>query len=108
MSRSLRERVKDPAWWGEQVAHGLIGAAIAAVVFLAGWLAQRRRNPALWLLVGAVVSALIGGVRELVQNWGDVDNSIGDAVVDAVVWAVCGAAVAVTGWGVLWRLRVGK
>ncbi len=65
MSRPLSERVKDWRWWGEQVAHVVLGAVAAL--------------PAVWGPLPAVTALcagiLIAGVREYEQrpvgSWGD-------------------------------------
>lgn len=45
-------------------------------------------------MVGAVLLSIAAGVgREIVQNWGDTDGSLGDSIVDAVAWST-GAVIA--------------
>lgn len=34
-----------------------------------------------------MLSVGVGVGRELVQNWGDVDGSLGDSIVDGAVWS---------------------
>ena len=64
MSRTLPERAKDWRWWGEQVAHVLMGLAVAAIAFYA--------DSALECFAAA---ALFGLIREALQwpieSWSD-------------------------------------
>lgn len=79
MARSLRERAKDWKWWGEQVAHVLMGAAVS---FAALW------ADAAWeCLVFAVIFGLIReGLQWPIDSWGD-------AAVDFAAVILGGAAV---------------
>lgn len=56
---------------------------------------RRDRRRRLWpFVVGAVLLSIAAGVgREIVQNWGDTDGSLGDSIVDAVAWST-GAVIA--------------
>ena len=87
MARSLAERARDWRWWGEQVAHALLGAVAALP---AAW------GPLPWLTCPAS-ALLLGVVREYeqrpVQSWGD-------TIVDTVATLLGGLVV---GLGMLAR-----
>ena len=87
MSRTLVERASDPIWYGEQVAHALLGAVAALP---AAW------GPLPWLTCPAS-ALLLGVVREYeqrpVQSWGD-------TIVDTVATLLGGLVV---GLGMLAR-----
>ncbi|TFH40900.1 MAG: hypothetical protein E4H01_15770 [Lysobacterales bacterium] len=94
MPRSLPERMKDWRWWGEQVLHFLAGWAI---VWCGAVVLGAFRVPLDWLPTILVpLACFAGGVREIVQNWGDYDGSLGDSIVDLGAWClgatVCGVA----------------
>lgn len=94
MPRSLLERMVDPYWYMEQVLHFLAGWAI---VWCGAVVLGAFRVP-LWLVPQILVplACFAGGVREIVQNWGDYDGSLGDSIVDLGAWClgatVCGVA----------------
>lgn len=97
MARSLRERIRDPKWWGEQVGHLAIGASALAIV--AGLSRARFRG---WQLVAGGVTALVWVVvRELVD--GLPIESVGDMLVDSA-FTLAGGLVA---GGVCWALGWG-
>lgn len=101
MPRDLRERARDWRWWGEQVAHQLAGLAIAALVAVPVFIGRRRRSGWVWVVLALVVGISTGIAREVVQNWGDAEGSVGDSVVDAIAWgsgAAFGSAVALAVW----------
>lgn len=99
MPRPLRERVRDPAWWAEQTAHWWAGDAIGS---LAGWIATLPfHGDARWFAGGcaAITAAAVSAiVREVAQNWGDEDGSVGDAIADAVCWTLGGVRASVPFW----------
>ncbi len=86
MSRPLSERVKDWRWWGEQVAHFILGAVAAL--------------PAVWgpmpITAGTCAAGLLAIVREYEQrpvgSWGD---TIIDAVAVILGGFACGIIVRV-------------
>lgn len=49
------------------------------------------------------MSAGIGVGRELVQNWGDTDGSLGDSIVDASAWAFGAVCAGVTACEIIRR-----
>lgn len=63
---------------------------------------RRDRRRRLWpVVVGAVVLSVAAGVgREIVQNWGDTDGSLGDSIVDAAAWSLG----AITAGGIAWAI----
>ena len=77
VARSLRERTRDPKWWGEQVAHFCFIAAppVAICLGLAEW-----GGPGWQPLAGFCASAWIVLLRELIDQW-PID-SLGDMLVD--------------------------
>ena len=46
------------------------------------------------------MSIAAGVGREIVQNWGDTDGSVGDSIVDAAAWSLG----AITAGGVAWAI----
>lgn len=78
MPRSLAERARDWRWWGEQVAHAILGAVAALP---AVW------GPLPWLL-GPCAALLVAGVREYEQrpvgSWGDLAVDVGATVLGGV------------------------
>jgi len=87
MTRTLSERVRDPWWWLEQVAHLVLGGAIVYAFSDMGDFGSLS------------FSTFLGVLRELIQNlrfngwrpyW---DGSIPDAGVDMTAW-VLGAILA--------------
>jgi hypothetical protein len=40
------------------------------------------------LLLGPIVSLVLGGLREAFQNWGDEDNDYTDMAIDLAVWCL--------------------
>lgn len=87
MSRPLSERVKDWKWWGEQVVHFLVGGIIVA--FIAFFVAVGGIDPGGWARVSIVAVAVWGGaLREIIQNFGDTDGSLGDSIVDMSMWTL--------------------
>lgn len=99
--------MREPEWYArlprwarkvvDQLAHAAIGAAIAGLV---GGLSRLRLSWRWSALAGGCASALGAIVYELAQNLGDAENNVADAVLDAAVWSLAGAAVAVSIWGV--------
>jgi hypothetical protein len=83
MSRSLAERAKDGMWWAEQVGHAALGWVIVWLFVLIGV------SP----VVAVGLSCWAGAVRELTQNFGDIDGSLGDTLVDSFAWML-GAVIA--------------
>lgn len=99
--------MSDPRWYSrmprwarkvvDQTAHAAAGAAIAAAATGLARLGLRWR----WAVVVGVVTAGAAAVGyELVQNLGDAENDVADAVLDAAVWTVAGVAGALALWGV--------
>lgn len=78
MARTLTERMKDWRWWGEQVAHVLIGAVVAL--------------PAVWGPLPAVTAVcagiLVAGIREYEQrpvgSWGDLAVDVAAVVLGSL------------------------
>lgn len=99
--------MSDPRWYArlprwkrqivDQSAHLGIGAGAA---LLAGGLALIRLRARWAALIGGLVGTLSGVVREVVQNVGDSDNRVWDAVLDAGVWGIGGALGALGVWGI--------
>jgi len=86
MARTLSERMKDWRWWGEQLAHILLGGATAAFTLIG--------NP-----IGACTAAAawLGFWREYeqrpIQSWGDTIfdwscTTLGGLVLGIVIWLV--------------------
>lgn len=93
MGRPISERVRDPKWWGEQVAHLLIGFAFSGLVAgLLGYLATVHLAGA--AVCGTIVGTAAGCGWELGQNVGDAPEvgSQVDSIIDLGVWAI-GAAL---------------
>ncbi len=95
MGRTLKERIRDWKWWGEQVLHFAIGFAIVwgGAIVLGAF-----RVPVAWalpMLIG--VSCFAGAAREIIQNDGDPfsKGSREDSLIDVAAW-ILGAIVA--GW----------
>ena len=86
MPRTLAERAKDWRWWGEQVAHVVLGAVAAL--------------PAAWtplpLVTAPCAALLLAGVREYEQRPVD---SWGDLAVDVAATLLGGAIVGLAVWG---------
>lgn len=95
MPRPLHEKIRDVAWWGEQVAHATVGAAISCCVNLLGWIAPEAIGPAMCAL-GTFIGGSAGALREILQNWDDApeDNDLIDSHIDA--WAFLLGAFAVS------------
>lgn len=86
MSRTLAERAKSLAWWGEEALHILVGGAAAAVIAIG--------SP----ILGGVLAALwVAVLREWEQrpvaSWGDL-------IVDVACTVFGGLAVGLIIWGV--------
>lgn len=79
----------------DQALHALSGAAISALaggvstIWLDGWLAGG---------IGALVASAAGGIRELVQNWGDEENDDLGNLIDWLVWTAAGIAIGLVVW----------
>lgn len=86
MSRTVWQRMTSSEWWLEQAAHYTIGDFIGQIV--GGITFASGGSPMLSGILASTVSTAIGIVREFVQNVGDQDNSIGDAIFDTVFWAL--------------------
>jgi hypothetical protein len=67
---------------------------------------DRRGRLLLWVLVGVTLSVAIGVGREVIQNLGDAENSIGDAVADVVAWTLGAIIAGGVALGVRWRLKL--
>ena len=82
MARSLSERASDPIWYGEQVAHLLLGAVAALP---AAW------GPLPWLTC-PLAALLLGVVREYeqrpVQSWGDTIMDVAATLLGGVLVGV--------------------
>lgn len=49
---------------------------------------RRLRRRLLAVVAASVALSVAFGIgREVVQNWGDTDGSLGDSIVDALAWA---------------------
>lgn len=98
MSRSLRERARDPRWWGEQLAHLALGASAIAIV--AGL--RRARFPG-WQIVAGLATALVWVVvREVID--GLPIESVGDMLADSA-FTLCGGLGAGCVWWAVDRRR---
>lgn len=95
MSRTLAERVKDWKWWGEQVAHFVVAGAIVGFVELIKY--WTGFEPGHWFDLATLAGAVHGGgLREIIQNFGDTDGSLGDSIVDQIAWTLGALAAAIT------------
>lgn len=91
MARDFLERIRDSVWWLEQSAHFNMGDLAGTVAGLTVFWAVPS-SPGLWAGVSAIVGgALVGAIRESVQNIGDRENDVPDAVADAVFVTLGGA-----------------
>ncbi len=91
MPRSIQERMRDPLWALEQVAHFLLGLVPSAAVSYS--LAHLTPLPvALVCFLAAVVGIAPGWIRELHQNWGDkpARGSLEDSLLDLGFWILGG------------------
>lgn len=99
MPRPFLEKIKDPTYWLEQAAHGWIGYVGG---FVSGAIAFAITKSGLYAFIAAVVtSALVGIVREIIQNVGDDDNDVADAVLDTLMTWLGGILTAFP-WLVVW------
>jgi hypothetical protein len=79
----------------DQVLHAVAGASISGLVggvasiWIDGWLAG---------LIGALVSATAGGIREAIQNLGDKANNTVGNWIDWGVWTLAGIAIGLVIW----------
>lgn len=56
------------------------------------------------MVVGLVVLSIAVGIgRELVQNWGDTDGSLGDSIVDAAAWSAGAISAGAIAWSIIRR-----
>ena len=87
MSRTLLERTKDWRWWGEQVAHFVIAAAIVALSSFGEWALGLELGT--WFnMLSLAIAIGTGALWEIIQNHGDTDGSLGDSIVDfGAFWA---------------------
>lgn len=77
----------DWRWWGEQVAHGLAGAAIVAL--FRGPEAMLGAALGDWFTQLALTIAIVAGaLREIIQNHDDVGGSLGDSIADFLFWTL--------------------
>jgi hypothetical protein len=78
--------MRSTEWWLEQAAHWWVGDVLGQISGGVTWAITKDPNLSAVLAVGLSISA--GIVREFVQNVGDKDNSIGDAIFDTVFWSL--------------------
>lgn len=96
MSRTVWERMKTGEWWLEQAAHWFVGDVIGQVV---GWITFAAGGaPIVCGALAVSISTMFGILREIVQNVGDDDNSIGDATFDVLFWSLGGLRSAYPFW----------
>lgn len=97
--RPIQEKLKDWKWWGEQVAHLLMGMAIAAIAaFCLSYLIPLTAA----LPTALLMAGLSGQARELIQNWGDEygTSDVLDSNFDAMA-VLLGGYVTVMLWALL-------
>lgn len=92
--KSLRERLDDPVWILEQLAHFAAGLCIA---MLSAWLLAFWTTDLVAGSVGMGLGAGAAGARETLQNWGDSDNDYLDLAIDVLAW-VAGAVLGGLSW----------
>lgn len=97
MARTIEEKVRDWKWWGEQVAHMLVGAAVSGTT---STLSLVLPGDEAWIhLIAMFAGSSTGAIYEIVQNFGDdpASNDTVDSNVDAWAFTI-GAFLAAVVW----------
>ena len=96
MPRTMKEKLRDWKWWGEQGLHGLAGATVSFLFWInTTWAGHTE----LLALFGLFAGATVGTLREILQNIDDdpADNDLVDSHVDAWAFTMGAALSSLTG-----------